>query len=134
VPKAADQPLKLPREWTPPRLLKWQEEALREGWFDFAVPRFEWIVTSQAALALGLSVTSTQALCDNGKLETRLKCITGKRNEQQISRRSLLLYLASTTQMDPKDFCNRCVDFVRAIGNRQILTVMQEAIAQELRK
>lgn len=133
TPSKPIHPIKL-STWTPPRLTPWQRDALEQGYFDFAIPRFESVTPIQAARALSLHVTSIYNLRDEGLLETRSKAITGNVEQFVITRRSLLLYAASKWQLSPKDLEERAVEFIRAINSRPLLQRLHAEIGRELER
>lgn len=121
-------------DYQPPRLLAWQEQALQQGQFDWAVPMFAWVPTSQAAKVLHLSVKSVLNLIELGKLEVEVKCITGGREEYNVSRRSILLYRAANSRLEPRDMLALWVDALGAIKCPQLLAAVAEAAARELKR
>lgn len=119
-----------------PRLEKWQQEALEQGFFDWAVPSFEWVVTRQAMKALNIGRQSVLDLIGTGQLEARSKNITGERGDYLISRRSLLRYLLSTMhpESDRHSYATRLVQLIQSVGDEGILALAQQAVAQELER
>jgi len=120
--------------WTPPHLTGWQREAMEQGYFDFAVPKWERLLTSQVAKALTMSRQSVVELVEAGQLEAWRKCITGQRVEYTISRRSALLYLASTATLDPRDLIARAAEWFHALDDRMIAGVRAALIAEMNRR
>lgn len=116
------------------RLNTWQRELWQQGKFNFDVPPFDWIYTSQAARALGMSDDSVIALCDQGDLEDREVRVKGKRRERQISRRSILLYELRRRNTDPRDLVEKHSEFLDAVKDRDLLCAMRAAIDRRLER
>lgn len=128
-------PETLPTYQPPPALAPWQLERLRQGFFDWVLPsRLEWFPTSQAAVSLNMSPDAVVDLVGLGRLEAQVKQITGSRKELNISRRSILLYIAVTSTLDPKDLAKLYVDGIRAIKCPKVLQVVAEAAVAELKR
>jgi hypothetical protein len=122
--------------YTPPELTKWQRERLEQGFFDWVLPsRVEWFVTTQAARILDLSADSVTYLAtESHKLEIRYKQIKGERRELLISRRSLLLYIASTCQLDPITQAERFIAAINAVKCTKMLGLILEGVSKEYKR
>lgn len=121
--------------YKPVALSEWQRRAVEQGEFNWVLPsRLEWFYTSQAADALTISTRSVLNLSEEGKLEVAYRNITGDRKELRISRRSLLLYHASTSQLPPQELAARAVEFIHAIKCPKVLAPIVAAATAQLQR
>lgn len=93
----------MPQTYAPPQLNARQMAAVEAGEYDFLIPtRKPLMRTDEVASALHRSQTFVRDLGDLGKLEVHSSSAkTDGRPSSTYTRRSLVLYLAETSNYDP---------------------------------
>lgn len=92
----------MPKTYSPPSLNARQLAAVENGEYDFLIPtRKPLMRADEAASAIHRSTDFVRALIEDGRLEAHKDSATGKRNTNIVTRRSVVLYLAETSDYDP---------------------------------
>jgi hypothetical protein len=92
----------MPKTYSPPSLNARQLAAVEAGEYDFLIPtRKPLMRTDEVAIAIHRSLDFVRALIEDGRLEAHRDSATGKRNTSIVTRRSVVLYLAETSDYDP---------------------------------
>ncbi|HWM26576.1 MAG TPA: hypothetical protein VNP98_17295 [Chthoniobacterales bacterium] len=121
----------MPKTYSPPALSARQRDAVEAGEYDFLIPtRKPLMRTDEVAQVLHRSLDFVRALVGEGRLEAHRDSAKGDRATNIITRRSVVLYLAETSDYDPaymimrveavlKTFKAPALDRIIAFANRQ---------------
>lgn len=89
------------RHYSAPMLSSEQEKAHARGDFDFLFPFGKRLLrTDEVAIAIGRSTQYVRELIKAGRLEAHQDSSSGQRGTNLVTRRSVILYLASTASYD----------------------------------
>lgn len=93
----------MPKTYSPPPLTERQRAAVENGEYDFLVPTRKALMrTDEVANVLHRSQDFVRALADDCRLERHSDSAqTGGRPSGVFTRRSVILYLAETSNYDP---------------------------------
>jgi hypothetical protein len=90
------------KAYSPPALNARQLAAVEAGEYDFLIPtRKPLMRMDEVASAIGRSVSFVRDLIDDSRLEAHRDSARGERPSNQVTRRSVILYLAETSNYDP---------------------------------
>lgn len=96
-----------PTTYTEPKLTAEQRRALVQGDFDFLLGSGRRLfTTTQAAAVIGREADYVRALVEDARLEAHSDSALGERKSHLITRRSLLVYLASTANYQPAGYAS----------------------------
>ncbi|MCA1659013.1 MAG: hypothetical protein LC642_00505 [Verrucomicrobiaceae bacterium] len=88
--------------YAPPALDRRQMAAVEAGEYDFLIPTRKAIMRpDEVANAIGRSLPFVRSLIEAGRLEAHQDSAKGSRESNTITRRSVILYLAETSNYDP---------------------------------
>lgn len=92
----------MPKTYSPPKLNTRQLQAVEAGEYDFLIPtRKPLMRTDEVAGAIHRGLDFVRDLVGEGRLEAHRDSARGARNTNIITRRSVVLYLAETSDYDP---------------------------------
>lgn len=94
----------MPKTYSPPALPKDQQTAVDRGEYDFLIPVQKSLLRQdEVAEVLDRSTQFVGELIDRGRLEAHRDHAfgAGLRKSNRVTRRSLILYLAETSNYDP---------------------------------
>lgn len=92
----------MPKTYSPPTLSPRQLQAVENGEYDFLIPtRKPLMRMDEVCDVLRRSSGFVRHLVENGRLEVHRDSARGERPSNIITRRSVVLYLAETSDYDP---------------------------------
>jgi hypothetical protein len=90
------------KTYSPPALSARQRAAVENGEFDFLIPTHKGLMrTDEVAAVIHRGTAFVRELVEQGRLEAHRDSAKGERNTNIITRRSVTLYLARTSNYDP---------------------------------
>lgn len=121
------------KTYAPPSLTPKQLKAVADGDYDFLIPtRKPLMRIDEVCDSLRRSSGFVRALIDDGRLERHKDSATGERPSNTVTRRSLILHLAETSDYDPAYIVMRVEVVMKTLTGPALNRII--ATAQKLRE
>lgn len=119
--------------YTPPQLSKSARKELENGGFEFLLPyKKELYRTDEAAETIGRGLQFVRDLIELGRLEAHRDSATGERGTSLVTRRSLALYLAETSNYAPGDFATGIESLLKYLRAEELTRIAAEATRRRM--
>jgi hypothetical protein len=122
------------KSYSPPALDKATATAHSRGDFDFLMPfQKNLLRTDEVSDVIGRSKQFVRELVEGGRLEAHKDSAFGDRQSAVITRRSVILYLAETSNYDPSFLVLRLETLLKQLNGPALARLIQAATKQRER-